>query len=143
MVDVKARLETAHHILHHILTNDYSAEQSGMQIYEDRIRLDLKSKTNLQEIPVKLLEEKVNAVIRKNFPVSVNIYDRDEVPENIDLSMVPEEVTSLRIVYIGSYDSQPCINPHVKNTSEIGTYKLLEVKRIGRDAYRFLGTVVD
>jgi hypothetical protein len=37
MVELKARLETAHHILHPILIHDYNAMQTAMQAYPDRI----------------------------------------------------------------------------------------------------------
>ena len=44
----------------------------------------------------------------------------------VDLSKLPEDASeTLRIVRIGDYDGCACIGAHVKNTSEIGTFKII------------------
>ena len=134
-------METAQHILHRILIEEYGAQQKGMQIYEERIRLDVKTSTDIEEIPKKYFENKVNNVIRKNLPVKKETYDRDLVPKEVDISMVPQNVQRIRVVSIGNFDAQPCINPHVDNTRQIGVYHLVDIRRIGKDTYRFIGTV--
>jgi misacylated tRNA(Ala) deacylase len=141
--NVKERMETAHHILHRILINEYQAQQKGMQIYENRIRLDVKTSADLKEIPKDYFENKVNNVIQRNLPVKKETFDRDEIPETVDISLVPLNVQRIRVVSIGDFDVQPCINPHVDNTEQIGVYRLVEIRRIGKDTYRFLGTVRD
>jgi misacylated tRNA(Ala) deacylase len=143
LVDIKARMETAQHIIHRILVEEYGAQQKGMQIYEERIRLDVKTTKDLKKIPKRYFEEKVNAVIRQNLPVKKETYDRKNVPKEVDISMVPVNVQRIRVVSVGSFDTQPCVNPHVDNTSQIGEYRLIEIKRIGKDTYRFSGTVDD
>ena len=52
--------------------------------------------------------------------------DKDHVPEEIDLSKLPENVSqTLRIVRIGNYDTCACIGRHVANTAEIGIFKII------------------
>ena len=142
MVEVKARMETAQHILHHILVEDYGAKQTGMQIHDDKIRLDVKSKVDLTLISVEELEEKVNNIIRKKLDVTIKTYSRNMIPQEIDVSSVPPHIEDIRIVSIGDYDTQPCGNRHVSNTSEIGVYRVLNIKRNGKDVYSIQGTVL-
>jgi Ser-tRNA(Ala) deacylase AlaX len=143
MVKIKARMETAQHILQHILIEDYSAKQTGMQFYDDKIRIDVKSATDLTLILKEELEEKVNNIVRRNLDIRIKTYSREKVPEGIDVSGVPSRISDIRIVSIGDFDTQPCGNNHVSNTSEIGVYKILSVKRNGRDVYSIQGTVFD
>ncbi len=124
MVEVKARMETAQHILYHILIEEYGAKQTGMQIYDDKIRLDVKSMVDLTLISREELEEKVNNIIRKKLGVTIKTYSRNMIPQEIDVSSVPSRIEDIRIVSIGDYDTQPCGNRHVSNTSEIGVYKI-------------------
>ncbi len=141
MVEMRARMESAQHILYRILIKDYGAIQTGMQIHENKIRIDLKCETDLTSIPKEDFELKVNKIIKMNLPVIKTVYSRDKVPSNIDVSYIPSKVKNIVIVAIGDFDVQPCGNEHVNNTSEIGEYHILDIKRNGRDVYRFEGTV--
>ena len=56
----------------------------------------------------------------------------------VDLSKLPQDASEmLRIVRVGDYDACACIGAHVKNTAEIGTFKILshdyEVGRSGKN----------
>ncbi|MBN2422166.1 histidine--tRNA ligase [Candidatus Woesearchaeota archaeon] len=143
MAKLKARLESAQHILHHILTHEYNAKQCGMQFHENKIRIDVRCKTNLIDVPKEDFEKKINDVIKKNLPVIKTMYQRKDVPKDIDISMIPPHVKEVRIVEIKGFDIQPCGNPHVDNTSEIGEYRIIERKKKGKDTYRFVGEVVE
>jgi len=143
MVEVKARMETAQHILLHILIEEYGAKQTGMQIYDDKIRIDVKSMVDLTLISREELEEKVNNIIKKKLGVTIKTYSRNMIRQEIDVSSVPSHIEYVRIVSIGDYDTQPCGNRHVSNTSEIGVYRILDIRRNGRDIYRIQGTVLN
>ncbi len=57
---------------------------------------------------------------------SIEFVTRDNVPEGVDLSKLPEDASeTLRIVRIGDYDTCACIGAHVNNTSEIGKFKII------------------
>lgn len=98
MVEIKARMETAQHILLHILIEEYGAKQTGMQIYDDKIRLDVRSMVDLTLISREELEGKVNNIIKKNLGVVIKTYSRDMVPQEIDISGVPSHIEDVRIV---------------------------------------------
>ena len=72
------------------------------------------------------IETKVNEEIAKNHDVTIEFMNREQAAEIVDLSKLPEDASeTLRIVRIGDYDACACIGAHVKNTSEIGTFKII------------------
>ena len=72
------------------------------------------------------IEAKVNAEISKNQDVTIEFINRKQAAAIVDLSKLPEDASeTLRIVRIGDYDACACIGAHVKNTSEIGTFKII------------------
>ena len=72
------------------------------------------------------IEAKVNEEISKNQDVTIEFMTREQAAAIVDLSKLPEDVSeTLRIVRIGDYDACACIGAHVKNTSEIGKFKVI------------------
>jgi hypothetical protein len=66
------------------------------------------------------------SVDSENFSITSAFVSRQEVPECVDLSKLPEDASeTLRLVYVGDYDICACIGLHVENTSEIGTFKII------------------
>ena len=75
---------------------------------------------------VAMIEAKVNEEISRNQDISIEFMSRDQAAAIVDLSKLPENASeTLRIVRIGDYDVCACIGAHVKNTSEIGTFKII------------------
>ena len=75
---------------------------------------------------VELIEAKVNEEIAKNHDVAIEFMSREQAADIVDLSKLPEDASeTLRIVRIGDYDACACIGAHVKNTSEVGTFKII------------------
>ena len=72
------------------------------------------------------IEAKVNEQIARNLDVTIEFMPREQAAAIVDLSKLPEDASdTLRIVRIGDYDACACIGAHVKNTSEIGTFKII------------------
>ena len=72
------------------------------------------------------IEAKVNEEISRNQDVTIEFMDREQAAAIVDLSKLPEDASqTLRIVRIGDYDACACIGAHVRNTSEIGTFKII------------------
>lgn len=68
----------------------------------------------------------MNEVISQNLPVLASLIDRNNVPDTIDLSKLPDNVSqTLRLIFVGEYDNCACIGEHVLNTNEIGKFKIL------------------
>ena len=72
------------------------------------------------------IEAKVNEEIAKKQDVTIEFMTREQAAAIVDLSKLPEDASeTLRIVRIGDYDACACIGAHVKNTSEIGTFRII------------------
>lgn len=120
-------MHTAEHILNQTMVRMFGCPRSKSSHIErkkskcDYLLAEAPSATQIQEI-----EAKVNEVIRHNLSVSVAFAKRDEVPEGVDLSKLPEDSSeTLRLVSVGDYDLCACIGQHVSNTSEIGTFRII------------------
>ena len=72
------------------------------------------------------IEAMINEEISKNLDVTIEFMSREQAAAIVDLSKLPEDASDiLRIVRIGDYDACACIGAHVKNTSEIGVFKIM------------------
>jgi alanyl-tRNA synthetase len=75
---------------------------------------------------VAAIEAKVNEVISSNLDVTIDFIAKEEAAAIVDLSKLPDDASdTLRLVKIGDYDICACIGAHVKNTSEVGTFKII------------------
>lgn len=134
------KLHTAQHLFSAAVYQMYKASTVGNQIYTEYSRVDFKpldiSNEGLQEI-----EETVNEKIKEAKPVSIYEENRDVLEKKIEgdrvnLDLLPESINVLRVVDIDGYDICPCAGNHVKNTEEIGTVKISEIKNKGKNRQR-------
>ncbi len=123
----KARLGTAEHIFLRILRNKYGISfRSVAFIGDDTISVPIDKKLARED--VKTVEKEVNDVISEGFMVKKLRLEKNQVGKDVDMTWVPNGKT-VRIVEIGDFDKQACRYPHVDNTSQIGTFKISDIKR--------------
>lgn len=120
-------MHTAEHILNQTMVRMFGCPRSKNAHIERR-----KSKCDylLSEVPTAEMmaevERKVNEVIGRHLPVTIEFMPLEQAGEIVDLSKLPDDVSeTLRIVRVGDYDACACIGTHVSNTSEIGHFKML------------------
>jgi len=120
-------MHSAEHILNQTMIRMFGCERSkNSHIERKKSKCDyfLTVEPSLQEIAE--IENRVNEVIAQNMTVSNSLVSRENVPDCIDLSKLPENVSqTLRLVYVGEYDTCACIGEHVNNTNEIGKFRIL------------------
>ena len=126
----KTEYEPAHsceHILNRTMVTMFGCPRSkNTHIEKKKSKCDYILDSCPTDEQVAAIENKVNEVIARHLDVTVRFVDRKEAEGLVDLSKLPEDVSStLRIVSIGDYDDCACIGAHVANTSEIGTFKIL------------------
>lgn len=126
----KAEYEPAHsceHILNRTMVNMFGCPRSrNAHIERKKSKCDYLLDSCPTDEQVSAIEAKVNEVIASNLEVTVEFVDRERAAALVDLSKLPEDASeTLRIVHIGDYDDCACIGAHVKNTSEIGTFKII------------------
>lgn len=122
-----APMHTAEHILNQTMVREFGCKRSmNAHIERKKSKCDYFLDTDPGMERMQEIERKVNEVIRKNLPVTVEFMPKEEAAGIVDLSKLPADASAtLRIVRIGDYDTCACIGTHVNNTSEIGEFKLL------------------
>ena len=100
---------------------------------DDHARLDITHHSSLTDEQVKQIENAANQMIKKDYPVNVNYYDRGTAEQKYGFriyqgGVVP--VKSVRIVSIEDKDVEACGGTHVKTTGDIELIKITKTKRI-------------
>ena len=118
---------TAEHILNATMVRLFGCPRSrNAHIERKKWKCDYELPACPTDAQVAEIEATVNEVIGRNLDVTVCFLPREEAASLVDLSKLPEDASpTLRIVRIGDYDACACIGAHVRNTSEIGTFKIL------------------
>ncbi|MEN8792716.1 MAG: alanine--tRNA ligase [Lentimonas sp.] len=125
---------TATHLLHWALHEVVSAEasQQGSSVSPDRLRFDFNSRALTPE-QIAAMEEKVNACIQKAETVSwIEVPHADVKGRSDVMQFFGDKYGDLvRVVQIGGeskaldgYSMELCGGTHVRNTSEIGLFKI-------------------
>ena len=126
----KAEYEPAHtaeHILNQTMVRMFGCPRSrNAHVEKKKSKCDYILDAEPSAEQVVEIESTVNAVIAQNLDVTIEFMTREQAAAIVDLSKLPEDASdTLRIVRIGDYDACACIGAHVKNTSEIGTFKVI------------------
>jgi len=143
----KMRLHTAAHILAAVLYNKYNALITGGDITHEYARDDFNIEGDMAAVR-KAFEEAVaeaNAIAQRGIDVKVYWLPREEalkIPGVVKLAeKMPPDIPILRIVEIPGVDIQADGGPHVRNTREIGTIKILKIENRGKGKKRLYYTV--
>ena len=99
----------------------------------DHARLDITHHSSLTDEQVKQIEDAANQMIKENYPVNIDYYDRGTAEQKYGFriyqgGVVP--VKSVRIVSIEDKDIEACGGTHVKRTGDIELIKITKTKRI-------------
>ncbi|MDP3991883.1 MAG: alanine--tRNA ligase [Nanoarchaeota archaeon] len=122
-------LHTATHLLNQALRTVLGPEvkQRGSNITPERLRFDFNFPRKLTQEEISEVEVLVNKKISEAMPV-----EREEMSLKEALSMgaqaefgmkYPERVS---VYFIGGFSKEICTGPHVRNTREIGKFKIIK-----------------
>lgn len=130
---------TATHLLHKALKEVLGSHvnQAGSLVSPDRLRFDFSHIGSMSEAEIQLVEQKVNEQIWMNTPVITSIKQLDEAKAMGAMALFGEKYKAeVRVVQIGEYSLELCGGTHVRNTSEIGLFKILTESGIGSGVRR-------
>lgn len=120
-------MHSAEHILNQTMVRMFGCPRSkSSHIEKKKSKCDYTISENITPEIVTEIENRVNEQIGKHLHITESFVKLNEVPAFVDLSKLPDSVSdTLRLISIGDYDVCACIGEHVKNTSEIGTFKII------------------
>ena len=120
-------MHTAEHILNQTMLQLHTKERSfTTHIERKKSKVDYHFSRNLTPEETIIIEKKVNEIIFSNLEISENFLNIDIAKERYNLERLPEDAgDKIRIIEVGDYDACPCIGQHVKNTSEIGAFRIV------------------
>lgn len=118
---------TATHLLNAALKVVLGPEthQRGSNITVDRMRFDFNCDHKMTEEEKKQTEDLVNKWIQEALPVTVEEMKKEDAVKSGAECMFIEKYPDVVTVYtIGNVSKELCGGPHVKNTSELGKFKI-------------------
>ena len=124
------RLHTASHLLLAAIRKvfkDNSIYQKGSNITSERLRFDFNFPRKLTENELKEIEKEVNSNIQKGCPVIREEMTLTEAKKRGITGVFEHKYGEIVSVYtIGECSKEICTGPHVKNTCELGKFKIIK-----------------
>ena len=125
--EVETKYHTATHLLNAALkvVVNKDVHQKGSNITSERMRFDFSCDHKLTDEEKQRTEELVNKWIQEGIDVTVAEMSKEEAIKSGAECMFIEKYPDIVTVYsIGDISKELCGGPHVKNTSELGTFKI-------------------
>ncbi len=133
------KLHTATHLLHRVLRDVFGEKvrQHGSHITAERLRFDFNLDRKMTGKEIKKIEKMVNDRIKAALPVKKEEMSLAEAKRTGALAFFGERYGERVFVYsIGNYSKEVCGGPHVKNTKELGKFKIIKEEGIGAGVRR-------
>jgi alanyl-tRNA synthetase len=133
------KLHTATHLLNEALRRVLGKEitQKGSNITHERLRFDFNFDRKLTDQEIKDVEELVNGQIKEALPVKRIETTLDEAIKIGSQAVFEQKYGEKVSVYsIGDFSMELCSGPHVKNTGELGRFKIIKEEGISAGVRR-------
>ena len=125
--EIETKYHTATHLLNAALkvVVNPDTHQRGSNITTERMRFDFNCDHKLTDEEKQKVEDLVNKWIQEGIDVTVNEMSKQEAIDSGAECMFIEKYPDIVTVYtIGNISKELCGGPHVKNTSELGRFKI-------------------
>ena len=119
---------TATHMLQEALkevVGDH-VHQAGSYVDEERLRFDFTHFQGLTQEEIEKTESLVNAIIMEVFNVETKLMTLEEAKETGAMALFDDKYgDKVRVVCVGEFSKELCGGTHVKNSGEIGLFKII------------------
>ena len=125
--EIETKYHTATHLLNAALKVVVGPDvhQKGSNITDERMRFDFSCDHKLSDEEKQKVEDLVNLWISEGLDVTVEEMDKEDAIKSGAECMFIEKYPDIVTVYsIGDVSKELCGGPHVKNTSELGHFKI-------------------
>jgi len=125
------KLHTATHLLHQALRDVLGdgVQQAGSDVNPERLRFDFTYAQKLTEEEKDKIEKIINKKIQEALPITMKEMSYKQAIEGGALAFFREKYPEVVKVYsIGDFSREICAGPHVKNTKELGQFKIIKEK---------------
>ncbi len=126
---VVTRMHTATHLLHAALHRVLgpTANQKGSNITPERLRFDFTWADKMTPEQIKAAEDMVNEWIKAGLSVSKKLTTVEEAKAEGAMALFGSKYGEQVTLYtIGDVSKEICCGPHVENTSELGSFKIVK-----------------
>ena len=127
--EIETKYHTATHLLNAALklVVNKDVHQKGSNITEERMRFDFSCDHKLSDEEIKKAEDIVNTWINEGLDVICTQMNKEDAIKSGAECMFIERYPDVVTVYtIGNVSKELCGGPHVKNTKELGHFKIIK-----------------
>ena len=127
--EIETKYHTATHLLNAALklVVNKDVHQKGSNITEERMRFDFSCDHKLSDEEIKKVEDIVNTWINEGLDVICTQMNKEDAIKSGAECMFIERYPDVVTVYtIGDVSKELCGGPHVKNTKELGHFKIIK-----------------
>ena len=127
--EIETKYHTATHLLNAALklVVNKDVHQKGSNITEERMRFDFSCDHKLSDEEIKKAEDIVNTWINEGLDVVCTSMNKEDAIKSGAECMFIERYPDVVTVYtIGNVSKELCGGPHVKNTKELGHFKIIK-----------------
>ena len=124
---------TATHLLHSALRKELGQEilQKGSCVKHTGLRFDFSCSQKITREAINKIENTINGIIRQNLKTEIIETTQDIANDMGAIALFEEKYDDLvRVVKIDNFSSELCGGTHVKNTCEIGLFKIINHSNI-------------
>ncbi len=130
--DSDRRLTMRNHSATHLLQSALikvlgpHVKQAGSSVGAERLRFDFTHPEALKADEIQKVEDMVNEAVTKNYTVSADVMTKDEATKKGAMALFGEKYgDKVRVLTMGDFSCELCGGTHVKNTGDIGLFKII------------------
>ena len=131
------------HLLHRALRDVLGEHvtQKGSAVGPDRMRFDISHPKQVTAEEIRQVENIVNNAIRHNYKVTTTMMSQEDAIKSGAMALFGEKYgDTVRVVDASGWSTEFCGGTHVKNTAEVGCFKVLSEASVAAGIRRIEGT---
>lgn len=138
------KMHTATHLLHYSLRQVLGEQvvQKGSNITNERLRFDFSYPEKLSVDQIEEVQNKVQEKIQEGLSVKKELMTLEQARKIGAIGLFEDKYSKRVSVYkIGEFSKEFCGGPHVSNTREIGSFKILKEEPVALGVRRIRATI--